>query len=261
MAGDAEGRFPCREPGSGVSGDALQLVVTASAPAAEIMRCDAQFLETIDERGTPLLHHYQWEFDSATYGYFVDPFQFLDKAAVTAKGVALARRPTGGGIMFHMTDLAFSLLVPAGHPVYSRDTMANYACVNKMVIVALRKFLGGDRQLQLLSGEPLPLDTACRYFCMAKPTRYDVLIDGAKVGGAAQRRTRYGFLHQGSLSVAAVPDELLSALLLPGTRVAEAMGQHGYTLLGPGWTPQQLDAARRELRDLLEVAFREGLSN
>jgi lipoate-protein ligase A len=35
--------------------------------------------------------------------------------------------------------------------------------------------------------------------CFANPVRADVMIDGRKIAGAAQRRTRGGLLHQGSI--------------------------------------------------------------
>ncbi len=35
--------------------------------------------------------------------------------------------------------------------------------------------------------------------CFANPVRADVMIDGRKVAGAAQRRTRAGLLQQGSV--------------------------------------------------------------
>jgi lipoate-protein ligase A len=35
--------------------------------------------------------------------------------------------------------------------------------------------------------------------CFANPVRADVLVNGQKVAGAAQRRTRTGLLHQGSI--------------------------------------------------------------
>jgi lipoyl(octanoyl) transferase len=37
------------------------------------------------------------------------------------------------------------------------------------------------------------------YSCFANPVRADVLIDGRKIAGAAQRRTRRGLLQQGSI--------------------------------------------------------------
>ncbi len=37
--------------------------------------------------------------------------------------------------------------------------------------------------------------------CFANPVRDDVMLLGRKIAGAAQRRTRGGFLHQGSIQL------------------------------------------------------------
>src|SRR5207249_1341892 len=41
--------------------------------------------------------------------------------------------------------------------------------------------------------------TTSGYSCFANPVRADVMIDGRKIAGAAQRRTRRGLLQQGSI--------------------------------------------------------------
>jgi lipoate-protein ligase A len=41
--------------------------------------------------------------------------------------------------------------------------------------------------------------SANRYDCFANPVRADVMMDGRKVAGAAQRRTHNGLLQQGSI--------------------------------------------------------------
>ena len=68
-----------------------------------------------------------------------------------------------------------------------------------------------------------PLDTHCNHFCMAKPTKYDLIWQGRKIAGAAQRKTRSGFLHQGTISLLMPPEDYLQRILLPGTEVANAM--------------------------------------
>jgi lipoate-protein ligase A len=40
---------------------------------------------------------------------------------------------------------------------------------------------------------------ASGYNCFANPVRADVMMDGRKIAGAAQRRTRRGLLQQGSI--------------------------------------------------------------
>jgi lipoate-protein ligase A len=41
--------------------------------------------------------------------------------------------------------------------------------------------------------------------CFANPVAADVLLEGRKIAGAAQRRTRTGLLHQGSIQHATLP--------------------------------------------------------
>jgi len=46
------------------------------------------------------------------------------------------------------------------------------------------------------------------YSCFANPVHADVMIDGRKVAGAAQRRTRWGLLQQGSIQNISIHNEL-----------------------------------------------------
>jgi lipoate-protein ligase A len=90
---------------------------------------------------------------------------------------------------------------------------------------------------------------------MAKPTKYDVMIHGKKIGGAAQRKTRHGFLHQGSISIGFLPETYLIEVLAGGSQVLEGMRQNSFTLLGNEWSKQQLEEARQQLRILLIQVF------
>lgn len=183
------------------------------------------------------------------------PESLLNLSQIELEGVNLAKRPTGGGIIFHLWDLAFSFLVPASHPNFSLNTMENYALVNRMVMQAIASFLGGEVP-ELLPQEPLPLDEASRHFCMAKPTQFDVMVGGRKVGGAAQRRTKHGFLHQGTISIAPPDWELIERCLKPGTAVVEAMQHHTYCLLPNCRGQAEIEEARQVLLDGLKKSFK-----
>ncbi|MBS4166243.1 Uncharacterized protein NEOC65_001328 [Neochlamydia sp. AcF65] len=214
---------------------------------------DLKLLQNIGCTANPILRFYGWQGPCATYGYFINPLLFLDVAGMQKHGLQLGRRPTGGGIVFHLTDLAFSVIIPAKHPCYSLNTLDNYAWVNQQVAEAVKAFKN-EIVTAFLKIEPLSTDELCRHFCMAKPTIYDVMVEGKKIGGAAQRRTREGFLHQGTLSIALPDESLLKAVLKKGTEVWEAMKSYSYAL-EEGANANQLEEIRHQLRHLLVLQF------
>jgi lipoate-protein ligase A len=220
------------------------------------MEIDAYLLETLGAKSDPILHFYEWEGDCATYGYLTDPNDYLDEEGMRAMGLSLARRSTGGGIVFHTWDFAFSVLIPASCQFFSLNTLDNYAFVNEVVRVAVQKFLGSS----LLVLTPVDFGApgaSCSRFCMAKPTKYDVVLEGRKIAGAAQRKCKQGFLHQGMIALQAPPEEYLDTILKQGTHVKEAILSHTFPLLQQGSTKFDMDNARRKLKELIQQNFYE----
>lgn len=216
-----------------------------------IMAKDAALLAGLDPSGPPFLHFYEWDAPCMTYGYFIDFTRHVDLEALHELGLQAVRRPTGGGIIFHLSDLAFSILIPASHPRFSFNTLDNYALINQKTAEAIAHFAAQSLQPQLLAQEPLCPSKECHAFCMAKPTQYDLLIQGKKVGGAAQRRTKQGLLHQASLSLLFPPVEVLNRILKKQEGVLKAMREQSYCLLPEQSTLQELQDARRRLKEIL----------
>src|SRR5579872_1672269 len=160
----------------------LQIINTGASSSAANMALDAELLDRLDPKGSPILHLYRWAKPSATYGYFISPDQHFDLKKAEERGLSLARRPTGGGIIFHIWDLAFSFLMPSGHPAFSQNTLENYRFVNEEVRKAMQS-LYHLQKAELIPEEPAPLTPGCRNFCMAKPTQYDVMHEGLKIAG------------------------------------------------------------------------------
>ncbi|MEC7840358.1 MAG: lipoate--protein ligase family protein [Chlamydiota bacterium] len=228
-----------------------EVIDTGRASAQKNMDIDQALLNDASNLKNPTIHFYEWEGPCATYGYFSKPEDFLDLSQVKKYGLNLGRRPTGGGIIFHLTDLAFSVIVPACHPSYSLNTLDNYALINRAVIEAIHNFTGEHLGANLFSRANFKPDPLSNKFCMAKPTVYDVMIDGKKVGGAAQRRTKHGFLHQGSISLALPPKKLLNNILIQKEEILKAMESCSYTLLKDEISTDTLQNARKTLRNLL----------
>jgi lipoate-protein ligase A len=231
-----------------------EILITPEEKAETIMEKDRILLENLGKTSTPILHLYRWKGPSATYGHFLNPKDFFVEEGVRKEGLSLAKRPTGGGIIFHLWDYAFSALIPASHPRFSHNTLENYATINKKVLSAVEEFL------QVTGCELTPEDgqilgEGCANFCMAKPTKYDVMLYGKKIAGAAQRKTKNGFLHQGSISLTLPSKEFLESVLGPHLNVVSAMQLYTFPLLGKQKESFDLEPYKQQIEQLLIKHF------
>jgi len=161
--------------------------------AAMNMAIDEAVLEYA---AVPAIRFYRWQSPALSFGYFG---RFADVAGYQSER-DLVRRWTGGGIVFHGDDLTYSLVIPVSDAAFAESSMSIYERVH----LALREALSGIGMCIQLVGSELcadrtPLSGVPTYNCFANPVRADVIIDGRKIAGAAQRRTRRGLLQQGSI--------------------------------------------------------------
>jgi lipoate-protein ligase A len=135
-----------------------------------------------------VLRFYGWIEPAATFGYFQ---KFAEVAAWTRLR-PLIRRPTGGGLVPHEADWTYSFAVPPGHWWFKLRAEESYRRLHEWIRDAL-----GRVQV------PTELAPCCAKTapgqCFAGPEKFDLLWRGAKIAGAAQRRTREGLLIQGSV--------------------------------------------------------------
>lgn len=168
------------------------------------MAVDELLLEKMDSIRKVVLRFYFWDEPSASFGYSQKP------AAVTRTGLTLVRRPTGGGVVYHDCDLTYTMAIPAGHPICELNRLESYRAIHEPVMRAIAD-LGKAACLAPDAGQKHDRATLQ---CFVSPSPNDVLAsDGKKLAGAAQRRTRKGILHQGSVSLdAGKPEALIDAI-------------------------------------------------
>jgi lipoate-protein ligase A len=237
----------------------ITVLDTGMRSAEENMRLDEKLLEQLDPEGKPLLHFYDWEGRSATFGFFIRPEKHLRLAQAEKLGLSLARRPTGGGIVFHLWDLAFSFLMPSKQPFFSLSPLENYRFVNEAVLEAVREFFSLKETVDLTPSN-FSAQESCQNFCMARPTQYDVVYEGKKIAGAAQRRRKQGYLHQGTISLALPEIEFLREVLLDEREVVSAMADYTFAPLGPLRDPARLKEMRQGIQKKLALKLMEKLS-
>jgi lipoate-protein ligase A len=156
-----------------------------SRSAAVNMAIDEALLECAT---TSSIRFYTWDHPALSFGYFG---KFTDVAHDSTER-DVVRRWTGGGIVFHGDDLTYSLVIPVADPAFSESPTSIYEKIHNAIRAA---FAANGRSVELaMNGAPKISDS-----CFANPVRADVLSNGRKIAGAAQRRTRRGLLQQGSI--------------------------------------------------------------
>ncbi len=157
------------------------------------MAVDEALLRTAAQRGQPLLRLYAWDRPAVSFGYFQQyPIKLADR-------YALVRRPTGGGIVYHDADTTYTVVVPAGHPLHRLKTQEAYCLIHQAIAVALKSQIS-NLQSTSLRGQ---------YECFQNPVMGDVVAEGRKLAGGAQRRNKTGMLHQGSITGHVPADRLV----------------------------------------------------
>lgn len=151
------------------------------------MACDEVLLACTEQ---PVLRVFRWDGPWVSIGYFVS----WREAAGMGPGWPVCRRWTGGGVVVHAGDFTFALTAPRAEAWARLRPDESYRVLHVAVATALR---GTGCEPTLFDGE---MKGAAA--CFAGPVRYDVVDGARKVAGGAQRRTKRGLLHQGSIQQA-----------------------------------------------------------
>ncbi|MDB6134593.1 MAG: lipoate-protein ligase [Verrucomicrobiales bacterium] len=176
------------------------------ADGAWNMAFDEVLLRCSDSGDSPLLRLYAWDRPTLSFGYFLN---YADAVAAAGPDEPVIRRWTGGGMVHHGQDLTWSLMVPASHPFSRVRPMESYGLLHQAAAAALEASGIGPAQV-VGPAAPAPRGG----LCFEAPAPGDLLLNGRKIAGAGQRRTRQGLLHQASLCLPdrRPPDGLGAAL-------------------------------------------------
>jgi lipoyl(octanoyl) transferase len=191
------------------------------------MALDEALLEAVSRLGTPALRFYGWTQPAASFGYF----QHYAEVERWTPLRPLVRRPTAGGIVPHDADWTYSLAFPPAHAWYSLTARQSYRRVHEWIQAAFER-LGVVTVLA-----PQASKTGLGQ-CFVGYEEYDLLWQGRKIAGAAQRRRRDGLLIQGSVQPPPLGIERVDW--------QGAMREAGQELFGADWVELPLEGSLLE---------------
>ena len=144
------------------------------------------------EQGRPSIRFYRWSGEWVSLGYSQE-CEPKFAGACARVGVDWVRRVTGGRALLHGHDLTYAVAAPrtalpgSVREVAARIAMALERGLRDLGIPASRT--SADR----------PAPGAEVFDCFSQPGGNEIILDGRKLVGSAQRRTRQAVLQHGSI--------------------------------------------------------------
>lgn len=178
-----------------------RLVDTGPLDGPANMAVDEALLDAFDpERSTPVLRLYGWNPPALSLGRFQDPASVLDLDRCRADGVPVVRRITGGGVIFHADELTYAIACAPRHLPPATTIKESFRHLTGFLLAFYRS-LGLDAAWAADASEDVSRLGERAAFCFAGKEDYDILIDGRKIGGNAQRRLRNTIFQHGSIPI------------------------------------------------------------
>ncbi|MBI4552789.1 MAG: lipoate--protein ligase family protein [Candidatus Latescibacteria bacterium] len=170
---------------------------TGAAEAALNMAIDEAVMRACRRtEAPPTVRVYAWRPPAVSFGYAQQVEHEIDLRLCRLSGLSVVRRPTGGRVVLHDEELTYSLIVPESHPAIGTSPYETYRIASEALVNGLRR-LGVDGDL---ARPPLSSSrSGTAGICFSSASRFEIIVDGRKLVGSAQRRTAGMVLQHGSL--------------------------------------------------------------
>jgi len=178
----------------------LRIIQDIARGPAFNMAADLFLLESCVKEHAVVVRMYEWVPASITVGYMQKVSEALDFTAMEKDMVAWVRRPTGGRAVLHEHDLTYSCIFPTAVTAMGINVMETYAIISKCLMaglthagIACTVMDSFDRMRETKREIKLP--------CFLAPNREEIMVQGRKLVGSAQKRTAAAVLQHGSIPV------------------------------------------------------------
>src|SRR5262249_15079382 len=170
----------------------IRLLPYEVAGGAANMAADEALRETAAKHGLASVRFYGWSEPTVSLGYFQPTAARLSRHPVSQ--LPWVRRPTGGAALVHHHELTYALALPAGTPWQVPGE--SWLCRMHQAITRALARLGVSA-----AGCPAEVQTG-DVLCFLHHTPGDLIIDGHKVVGSAQRKRHGALLQHGAILLA-----------------------------------------------------------
>jgi len=177
----------------------FRLLISYNNSAKVNSNIDNALFKNFKINNLPILRIYSWQ-NSITFGAGQNPQEYQNLIKEYKNNYS--KRITGGGVLFHGHDISYSLIVPA-KLIDNKNVKETYELICKFVInfyndLGLKASFAKDIKEIVLSKSP---------FCQVGFEAYDIIINGQKMGGNAQKRAKNIIFQHGSIPIKNVKND------------------------------------------------------
>ena len=192
----------------------LRTIIDGPLPGVVNMAVDESILQAVNGGTSPAtLRFYRWEQPTISLGYFQKHEDLVLQDEVIRR-MPVVRRQTGGGAILHDDELTYSLVLPLNKPKQSTNIEScrvgsystRFSDIENLYQLVHDGYLAALAELGVRAEYRGGADSGSAqrgpFFCFARLHRLDLVVDGDKLLGSAQRRIRNAVLQHGSLILA-----------------------------------------------------------
>ncbi len=169
---------------------------TGKKTGRENMDFDLQLLNALRHRRLPpVLRFYQWQPPAVSLGAGQVVTEEVNMAYCRQQNIPVVHRPSGGGAIFHEDELTYSFAAHRDDFPAFHDLLTSYYTIVAGLQRGLER-LGVSAQVRggTKSSRPERFQP-----CFSLASRHDLVFQGKKLLGSAQKRRQEAFLQHGSL--------------------------------------------------------------
>lgn len=228
-------------------------MVSDPAQGAWNMAVDEAILRELESgTGQPTLRLYSWAPYCISLGQAQKAEQELNLEKVRLSGIDVVRRFTGGRAVYHAHEWTYSVIGPIDPQGWSKSLALTYEKIGLVLAQAL-KVLGGSAELERGDHTEGFQKGKANRPCFASTSRSELVLEGRKLVGSAQRRTSSCYIQHGSILVGRDHLDLSRFLLLSQEEqelYREQLDAHSISMSEVGVEPNQ-----KQMATALEMAW------
>jgi lipoate-protein ligase A len=178
----------------------IRFIIDEARSANFNMAADRYLLDQCVNYERVTVRLYSWVRPSITVGYMQAVDTELDLGRVRTDGVDWVRRPTGGRAVLHDGDVTYSCVFPKSIREMGGGITETYRLISRCLMDGLERAsikCGAHDSSADLRG----IGREVKLPCFLAPSRDEVMVDGKKLVGSAQKRTAHAVLQHGSIPI------------------------------------------------------------